>query len=66
MSTLVIFVIAIIILQVFLYIKTSWLISKLKRVLSGDFSTGQTVDDDVTVIRYKAKNKDDVSQNIEL
>ncbi len=66
MSTLVIFVIAIIILQVCLYIKTSWLISKLKRVLSGDFSTGQTVDDDVTVIRYKAKNKDDVSQNIEL
>lgn len=65
MSLLIIFVIAIIILQVFLVIKTGRLISRLKKVLSGDFSTGTTVAEDVTVIKYKSEDKDKVTENIE-
>lgn len=65
MSLLIIFVIAIIILQVFLFIKTGRLISRLKKVLSGDFSTGTTVAEDVTVIKYKSEDKDKVTENIE-
>ena len=65
MSLLIIFVIAIILLQIVLFIKTGRLISNLKKVLSGDFSTGTTVAEDVTVIRYKTDDKDKVSENIE-
>lgn len=65
MSLLIIFVIAIIILQIFLFIKTRRLISRLKKVLSGDFSTGTTVAEDVTVIKYKSEDKDKVTENIE-
>lgn len=65
MSLLIIFVIAIIILQIFLFIKTGRLISRLKKVLSGDFSTGTTVAEDVTVIKYKSEDKDKVTENIE-
>lgn len=65
MSLLIIFVIAIIILQVFLFIKTGRLISRLKKVLSGDFSTGTTAAEDVTVIKYKSEDKDKVTENIE-
>lgn len=65
MSLLIIFVIAIIFLQIVLFVKTGLLISNLKKVLSGDFSTGTTVAEDVTVIRYKKDDKDKVSENIE-
>lgn len=65
MSLLIIFVIAIIFLQIVLFVKTGRLISNLKKVLSGDFSTGTTVAEDVTVIRYKKDDKDKVSENIE-
>lgn len=65
MSLLIIFVIVIIFLQIVLFVKTGRLISKLKKVLSGDFSTGTTVAEDVTVIRYKTDVKDKVSENIE-
>lgn len=65
MSILIIFVAAIIVLQIFLFFKTGRLISKLKKVLSGDFSTGVTVAEDVTVIKYKVENKDKISENIE-
>lgn len=65
MSLLIIFVIAIILLQIVLFAKTGRLISNLKKVLSGDFSTGTTVAEDVTVIRYKTDDKDKVSENIE-
>lgn len=65
MSLLIIFVIAIIILQVFLFIKTGRLISRLKIVLSGEFSTGKTVAEDVIVIKYKSEDKDKVTENIE-
>lgn len=65
MSLLIILVIAIIILQVFLFIKTGRLISRLKKGLSGDFSTGTTVAEDVTVIKYKSEDKDKVTENIE-
>lgn len=65
MSLLIIFIIAIILLQVVLFVKTGRLISYLKKVLSGDFSTSTTVAEDVTVICYKADDKDKVSENIE-
>ncbi len=65
MSLLIIFVIAIILLQIVLFVKTVRLISNLKKALSGDFSTGTTVAKDVTVIRYKTDDKDKVSENIE-
>ena len=65
MSILIIFVAAITVLQIFLFFKTGRLISKLKKVLSGDFSTGVTVAEDVTVIKYKVENKDKISENIE-
>lgn len=65
MSLLFIFVIAIILLQIVLFVKTGRLISNLKRVLSGDFSTGTIEAEDVTVIRYKKDNRDKVSENIE-
>lgn len=65
MSLLIIFVIAIILLQIVLFVKTGRLISNLKKVLSGEFSTGTTVAEDVTVIRYKTDDKDKVSENIE-
>ena len=65
MSILIIFVAAIIVLQIFLFFKTGRLISKLKKVLSGDFSTGVTIAEDVTVIKYKVENKDKISENIE-
>lgn len=65
MSLLIIFVIAIIFLQIVLFVKTGRLISNLKKILSGDFSTCTTVAEDVTVIRYKKDDKDKVSENIE-
>lgn len=65
MSLLIIFVIAIILLQIVLFVKTGRLISNLKKVLSGEFSTGTTVAEDVTVIRYKTDDQDKVSDNIE-
>lgn len=66
MSLLIIFVIAIILLQIVLFVKTERIISNLKKVLSGDFSTGTTVAENVTVIRYKTDDKDKVSENIEM
>lgn len=65
MSLLIIFVIAIIFFQIILFVKTDRLIVRLKKVLSGDFSTGTTVAEDVTVIKYKAEYKDKVTENIE-
>lgn len=65
MSVIIIFVIAIILLQIYLFVKTYGLIGELKKVLSGKFSTGITIDDDVTVIKYKAEEKDNISKNIE-
>lgn len=65
MSILFIFVGVIIILQIILFIKTRKLIKRLKKVLSGEFSTGRTIEEDVAVIRYKGDDKDIVSANIE-
>lgn len=62
---LIIFVIAIVILQVFLFIKTGKLISRLKEVLSGNFSTATTLAENVTVIKYQSDHKDKVTENIE-
>ena len=64
MNILVIFVIAIIILQVFLFLKTGRLISKLKQVLYGEFSTVDIDAGEITVIRVEDA-KDDVSKTIE-
>lgn len=65
MSLLIIFIIAIILLQVVLFVKTGRLIYHLKKVLSGAFSTCTTVAEDVTVICYEADDMDKVSENIE-
>lgn len=65
MSVIIIFVIAIIILQIYLFVKTYGLIDELKKVLSGKFSTGITIDEDVTVIKYRSEENDKISQNIE-
>ena len=65
MSLLIIFVIAIILLQIVLFVKTGRLIYHLKKVLSGAFSTCTTVAEDVTVICYEADDMDKVSENIE-
>ena len=65
MSLLIIFVIIIVIIQCVLFVKTGKLISNLRKALSGELSTGQTVAEDVTVIRYKADDVDSISQNIE-
>ena len=66
MSLLIIFVIAIILLQIVLFIKTGRLISNLKRALSGDFSMGTIVEEDVTIIHYNIDDKDKISENIEI
>ncbi len=65
MSLLIIFIIAIILLQIVLFVKTGRLIYHLKKVLSGAFSTCTTVAEDVTVICYEADDMDKVSENIE-
>ncbi|MBD5261831.1 MAG: hypothetical protein HDS38_06845 [Bacteroides sp.] len=62
---LIIFIAVIIALQIFLYIKTGKLISQLKKVLSGDFSTGTTIVENVTVIKYMTDNRDKVTDLIE-
>lgn len=65
MNSLIIFVLVIILLQIILFVKTSILISKLKKVLSGNTSIGPTAVGNVTVISCNATDKDDVSANIE-
>lgn len=66
MNLLIIFVIFIIILQFVLFTKNVRLISKLKRVLTGDFSTNTTSLENVTIIRYQTKEANDkVTENIE-
>lgn len=66
MSLLTIFVIAIIFLQFICFVKTRCLISKSKKVLSGDFSTDTTDAEDVSVICYESEDPDAVSEKIEL
>lgn len=65
MLILTIFVLAIIALQIYLFLKTGNLINKLKEVLSGHFTTGLLPDEDVTVIMYDAEKKDVLSLTIE-
>lgn len=66
MNLLIIFVIFIIILQFVLFTKNVRLISKLKKVLTGDFSTNTTSLENVTIIRYQTKEANDkVTENIE-
>lgn len=66
MNLLIIFVIFIIILQFVLFAKNVRLISKLKKVLTGDFSTNTTSLENVTVIRYQTEEtNDEVTENIE-
>lgn len=65
MSSLIIFVAVIILLQFYLFIKTNKLIRNLKQVLSGTFSSGKIISEDVPVIIYNSENKDTISQTIE-
>lgn len=65
MNLLVIFVIAILLLQVGIFAKTFKLIHNLRKVLSGEFVTGRNEQEDVTVIRYRVEDKDKISKNIE-
>lgn len=62
---LAIFVIAIIALQIYLFLKTGKLISKMKLVLSGNFTTRYLPDDGVSQIIYSATETDGISNSIE-
>lgn len=65
MSILIIFVVIIVLLQVFLFLKTGRLITKLKQTLSGSFSTATAMAENVMIIKYQAPKIDQISGNIE-
>lgn len=65
MTLLILFVVAIIILQLALFVKTDRLISNLKKVLNGNFNTHTIAEYDITYINYIKGEKDKISQNIE-
>lgn len=64
MNFLIIFVIAIIIIQLRLYFRTGNLISRLKRVLSGELTPIIDEDEDLTFIHYEDGDFDEVGRNI--
>lgn len=64
MNFLIIFVIAIIIIQLCLYFRTGNLISRLKRVLSGEFSPIIDEENELTFIHYEDGDLDEVGRNI--
>lgn len=64
MSFLVIFVIAIIVIQFYLFARTGKLINRLKIVLSGKFSPIVDEDDNTTSIRYETDYDDEIGKGI--
>lgn len=65
MNFLIIFVIAIIIIQLCLYVRTGNLISRLKKVLSGEFSPIIDEENELTFIHYEDGDLDEVGRNIQ-